>query len=142
MDEIHRVPDLFSELRGLIDRGRREGIRNGRFLMLGSASMDLLRQSGESLAGRIEHVEMTGLAIRETGCQFNEKLWLRGGLPDSFLADNDSDSLMFRRSFLRTYFERDIPQLGWKIPIDTLSRMWIMLAHSQMPMNQVFHAVS
>ncbi len=131
MDEIHRVPDLFSELRGLIDRGRRKGIRNGRFLMLGSASMDLLRQSGESLVGRIEHVEMTGLTIRETGSQFNDQLWLRGGLPDSFLAACDSDSLAFRRSFLRTYFERDIPQLGWKIPVDTLSRLWIMLAHSQ-----------
>ena len=93
--------------------------------------MDLLRQSGESLAGRIEHVEMTGLTIREAGSQSNDLLWLRGGLPDSFLAASDSDSLAFRSSFLRTYFERDIPQLGWKIPVDTLSRLWIMLAHSQ-----------
>ena len=133
MDEIHRVPDLFSELRGLIDRGRRRGVRHGRFLMLGSASMDLLRQSGESLAGRIEHVEMTGLTAAETSGDGApaHRLWLRGGLPDSYLAASDIDSAAFRRSFLRTYFERDIPQLGFRIPVETLERLWAMLAHSQ-----------
>ena len=133
LDEVHRVPELFSELRGLIDRGRRRGRRTGRFLILGSASIDLLRQSGESLAGRIEYVELNPLNALETAFDENSlnSLWVRGGFPDSFLAGNDTDSLIFRRDFIRTYLERDVPQLGWRIPAETLERLWTMLAHSQ-----------
>lgn len=131
LDEIHRVPELFQELRGLIDQGRRRGRRTGRFLLLGSASMDLLRQSGESLAGRIEYVEMTPLDVLEVGAADTERLWLRGGFPDSFLAASDADSLAFRLSFIRTYLERDVPQFGPRIPAQTLERLWTMLAHNQ-----------
>ena len=131
LDEIHRVPEIFQELRGLIDQGRRRGRRAGRFLLLGSASMDLLRQSGESLAGRIEYVEMSPLDILEVGAEAGDRLWLRGGFPDSFLAASDNDSLAFRRNFIRTYLERDVPQFGPRIPAHTLERLWTMLAHNQ-----------
>lgn len=129
LDEIHRVPELFQSLRGLIDRGRQKGLRTGRFLMLGSASVDLLRQSGESLAGRIEFVEMGPLDVLEVADVGT--LWVRGGFPDSFLAANDTDSLAFRRSFIRTYLERDVPQFGMRIPAVALERLWTMLAHQQ-----------
>ncbi|WP_244604554.1 MULTISPECIES: ATP-binding protein [Mesorhizobium] len=131
LDEIHRVPEIFQELRGLIDQGRRRGRRTGRFLLLGSASMDLLRQSGESLAGRIEYVEMTPLDVLEVGAEAADRLWLRGGFPDSFLAASDGDSFAFRRNFIRTYLERDVPQFGPRIPAQTLERLWTMLAHNQ-----------
>lgn len=133
LDEIHRVPELFQELRGLIDSGRRRGLRTGRFLILGSASIDLLRQSGESLAGRIEYVEMTPLDILEATSDASAitSLWVRGGFPDSFLAASDADSLAFRQNFIRTYLERDVPQFGRRIPAETLERLWTMLAHSQ-----------
>ncbi len=133
LDEIHRVPELFQELRGLIDRGRRRGKRIGRFLILGSASMDLLRQSGESLAGRIEYVELGPLDVLEAAPNPTETnaLWVRGGFPDSYLAGNDADSLTFRQNFIRTYLERDVPQFGRRIPAETLERLWTMLAHAQ-----------
>ncbi len=133
LDEIHRTPELFQALRGVIDRGRRRGRRTGRFLVLGSASMDLLRQSGESLAGRIEYVDMQSLDITEvgTGDGVLDRLWIRGGFPESFLAKNDQDSLRRRTSFIRTYLERDIPQLGPRVPAETLRRLWTMLAHMQ-----------
>lgn len=133
LDEIHRVPELFQELRGLIDSGRRRGLRTGRFLILGSASIDLLRQSGESLAGRIEYVEMTPLDVLEAASDASAltSLWVRGGFPDSFLAASDADSLAFRQNFIRTYLERDVPQFGRRIPAETLERLWTMLAHSQ-----------
>ena len=136
LDEIHRAPEIFQELRGLIDQGRRRGHRNGRFLLLGSASIDLLRQSGESLAGRIEYIEMTPLDVSEVAgsppsSAANERLWLRGGFPDSFLASSDADSLAFRRNFIRTYLERDVPQFGPRIPAVTLERLWTMMAHNQ-----------
>jgi len=133
LDEIHRIPELFQTLRGLIDRGRRTGNKTGRFLVLGSASMDLLRQSGESLAGRIEYIDMSPLNVLEVGAsgQAANRLWLRGGFPDSFLAASDQDSLMLRESFIRTYLERDVPQFGPRIPSETLSRLWVMLAHNQ-----------
>jgi predicted AAA+ superfamily ATPase len=133
LDEIHRVPELFQELRGLIDQGRRRGRRTGRFLVLGSASIDLLRQSGESLAGRIEYVEMEPLDVLEVGGESEnlDKLWIRGGFPDSFLADSDEASFAFRRNFIRTYLERDVPQFGRRIPAETLERLWTMLAHGQ-----------
>jgi predicted AAA+ superfamily ATPase len=133
LDEIHRVPDLFQELRGLIDRGRRRGHRTGRFLLLGSASMDLLRQSGESLAGRIEYVAMEPLDVLEVGGAPDDadRLWVRGGFPDSFLAPSDAASFAFRTNFIRTYLERDVPQFGRRIPAETLGRLWTMLAHNQ-----------
>ena len=131
LDEIQRIPELFQTLRVLIDAGRRRGRRAGRFLLLGSASMDLLRQSDETLAGRIAYVELGPLDILETGVADSEKLWIRGGFPDSFLADNDKASAVWRENFIRTYLERDIPQLGPRIPAETLRRFWTMLAHAQ-----------
>ena len=133
LDEIHRVPELFQELRGLIDQGRRRGKRTGRFLMLGSASLDLLRQSGESLAGRIEYVELDPIDVSETDSNSRDmtKLWVRGGFPDSFLAATESDSVTFRRNFIRSYLERDVAQFGRRIPAETLERFWTMLAHGQ-----------
>ena len=133
LDEIHRVPEIFQELRGLVDRGRRKGIRTNRFLVLGSASIDLLRQSGESLAGRIEYVELNPLDVIDAAPDNLEltRLWIRGGFPDSFLAASENDSFEYRRNFIRTYLERDIPQFGVRIPAETLERLWTMLAHSQ-----------
>ncbi len=133
LDEIHRVPELFQDLRGLIDQGRRQGRRTGRFLLLGSASIDLLRQSGESLAGRIEYVEMDPFDILEVAKQdrSRDRLWVRGGFPDSFLAGADAESFAFRTNFIRTYLERDVPQFGRRIPAETLERLWTMLAHGQ-----------
>jgi len=133
LDEIHRAPELFQTLRGLIDQGRRKGRRTGRFLILGSASIDLLRQSGESLAGRIEYVDMQPLDVIEVGTEQDalNRLWIRGGFPDSFLARNEVDSLKLRKSFVRTYLERDVPQFGPRIPAETLERLWTMLAHGQ-----------
>lgn len=130
LDEIHRVPDLFMVLRGVIDQGRREGRRTGRFLMLGSAAIELMRQS-ETLAGRIAYVDMGPLDVLETGKDTTEALWLRGGFPDSYLSDNDAQSLALRRDFIRTYLERDVPMFGPRIPAETLGRFWTMLAHSQ-----------
>lgn len=133
LDEIHRVPDLFPTLRGVIDRGRRKGKGKGRFLILGSASLDLLRQSGESLAGRIAYIDMTPLTALEVGAARadREALWLRGGFPDSYLAADDAESFQLRRDFIRTYLERDVPMFGPRIPATTLERLWTMLAHRQ-----------
>ena len=131
LDEIHRVPDLFLTLRGLIDQGRRRGKRTGRFLLLGSASLDLMRQSGESLAGRISYIDMTPLSVLEVPTSAIEALWIRGGFPDSFLATADRQSLDWRRDLLRTYLERDVPMFGSRIPAETLRRFWTMLAHNQ-----------
>lgn len=130
LDEIHRVPELFGALRGIIDKGRREGRGPGRFLVLGSAAIELMRQS-ETLAGRIAYVDMGPLNILETGVEARDTLWLRGGFPDSFLASDDSQSLALRRDFIRTYLERDVPMFGPRIPAETLERLWTMLAHSQ-----------
>ena len=134
LDEIHRVPELFPELRGLIDEGRRRGRRTGRFLILGSASVDLLKQAGESLAGRIEFVSLNPLDVLETAPEDESmtSLWVRGGFPDSFLARSDEDSLAFRQNFIRTYLERDLAEfIQMRIPSETLSRLWTMLAHEQ-----------
>ena len=131
LDEIHRMPGLFRELRGIIDRGRRRGLRTGRFLLLGSASIELLRQSGESLAGRIAFVELNPFNLLEVSDDALDRLWIRGGFPDSFLAENDKASAVWRENFIRTYLERDIPQLGPRIPAETLRRFWTMLTHMQ-----------
>ena len=133
LDEIHRTPEIFQTLRGLIDKGRQKGKRSGRFLILGSASIDLLRQSGETLAGRIEYVDMGPFDVLEVGKEEGalNQLWVRGGFPDSFLAKNDKDSFKLRKDFIRTYLERDVTQFGPRIPAETLGRLWTMLAHSQ-----------
>jgi predicted AAA+ superfamily ATPase len=131
LDEIHRAPGLFEVLRGTIDQGRREGRGNGRFLLLGSAAIELLAQSGETLAGRIAFVELSPFDITELGEERLDRLWVRGGFPDSFLASDDTLSLRWRQDFIRTYLERDIPQLGPRIPAETLRRLWTMLAHHQ-----------
>lgn len=126
LDEIQRQPELFQSLRGLIDRHPQ---RTGRFLVLGSAGLDLLRQSGESLAGRIAYLELSPLDATEVSD--HQRLWLRGGFPKSFLAASDQHSSRWRNNFIRTYLERDIPQLGPRIPAETLRRFWTMLAHMQ-----------
>lgn len=132
LDEIHRMPELFELLRGVIDKGRRKGKGKARFLMLGSASIDLLRQS-ETLAGRIAYVELTPLTATEIEADraSRERLWLRGGFPDAYLADSDAQSLALRKDFIRTYLERDVPMFGPRIPSTTMERLWTMLAHSQ-----------
>lgn len=129
IDEIHRIPSLFPTLRGLIDQGRRRGIRTGRFLLLGSASIELLKQSGESLAGRVSYLELGPFNIGET--DHVDRLWIRGGFPDSYLASDDNQSIAWREDMIRTYLERDIPMLGPRIPAETLRRFWTMLAHTQ-----------
>lgn len=131
LDEIHRAPGLFAVLRGSIDRGRRAGRRVGQYLILGSASLDLLKQSGESLAGRISYLELTPFLALETGDVSIDDLWVRGGFPDSLLALDAARSLRWRQDFIRTYLERDIPQFGVRIAAETLRRFWIMLAHHQ-----------
>jgi predicted AAA+ superfamily ATPase len=131
LDEIQRTPQLFPTLRVLIDAGRRRGRKNGRFLVLGSASIDLLKQSSESLAGRIRYLELAPLDAGEVARKRLDTLWLRGGFPESFLAASDAASLRWRTDFIRTYLERDIPQLGPRIPAETLRRLWTMLAHQQ-----------
>ena len=129
LDEVQRVPGLFKNLRGLIDKARRAGNPNGQYLLLGSASLDLLKQSGESLAGRIAYIELGPLDVVET--EAADRLWVRGGFPGSFTATSDASSLNWRKNFIRSYLERDIPQLGPRIPAETLRRFWTMLAHVQ-----------
>ena len=133
LDEIHRMPELFQALRGIIDRGRRKGKGRGRFLILGSASVDLLRQSSETLAGRIAYIDLMPFSVLEVedARAMRERLWLRGGFPDSYLAQNDRDSFALRRDFIRTYLERDVATFGPRVPATTLERLWTMLAHRQ-----------
>ncbi len=137
LDEIHRMPEIFQVLRGVIDTGRRNGLKTNRFLILGSASIDLLKQSGETLAGRIEYIDMNPLNLLEIHNNKKQQdiiehnLWIRGGFPDSYLAKNDEDSFAYRTNFIRTYLERDVPQFGPRIPAETLQRLWTMLAHNQ-----------
>jgi predicted AAA+ superfamily ATPase len=131
LDEVHRAPELFQQLRGLIDRGRRKGRGNGRFLLLGSASVDLLQQSGETLAGRISYLELGPFDALEIPAASLDTLWARGGFPSSYLATSDPASFRWRQDFIRTYLEREIPQFGPRIPAETLRRLWTMLAHNQ-----------
>ena len=135
LDEVHRAPEIFQILRGLIDQGRRRGKVGGRFLLLGSASVELLKQSGESLAGRISYLELTPFDATEVDGERMDRLWIRGGFPASFLAANDRISLDWREDFIRTYLERDVPQFGSRIPAETLRRFWTMLAHHQAGMH-------
>jgi predicted AAA+ superfamily ATPase len=131
LDEVHRVPGLFPVLRGLIDRARREGHRSGLYLLLGSASLDLLQQAGESLAGRVAYRELTPFHALELPETELTRLWVRGGFPDSHLARTPAVSLQWRRDFIRTYAERDVALLGGRVGSDALQRLWRMLAHQQ-----------
>lgn len=147
IDEIQRMPQIFTDLRGIIDEARREGRNQGLFLLLGSASLDLLQKSGETLAGRIAYIDIAPFSILETSqnSKINDKdisldtnglkailikLWQRGGFPLSYLALSDEDSFLYRRDFIRSYLERDIPILVPRLPSETLRRLWIMLAHN------------
>ncbi len=133
LDEIHRLPGLFETLRSLIDRRRRKGSRSRHFLLLGSASIDLLHQSAETLAGRIAYEELTPFSIAEVAGavpKAADRVWVRGGFPDSFLADSEDESFVWRTAFIQTYLERDVPALGPRIPAETLRRYWQMLAHN------------
>lgn len=126
LDEIQLLPEFFSILRSEIDRDRRAG----RFLILGSASRDLIKQSTESLAGRISYTDLTPFLLKEVaGISAWSDLWLRGGFPDSVLADDDPDSFDWRLDFIRTFMERDIPNLGFNIPIPVIERLWLLLSH-------------
>jgi predicted AAA+ superfamily ATPase len=136
LDEVQRMPGVFSILRGVIDQRRRNGESSGQFLLLGSASGVLLQQSSESLAGRVAQIELTPFQAREvlptpsTPGDINS-LWVRGGFPLSWLAPDDDASLAWREAFISTYLEKDIPALGPRIPATTLRRLWTMLAHNQ-----------
>ena len=125
IDEVQRRPDLFPLLRVLVDRKSPKA----RFLILGSASGDLLRQTSESLAGRVEHVTLDGFSLRELGADAQDALWLRGGFPRSFLASTEEESFAWRKSFIRTLLERDFPQWGVRVPAAALHRFWTMLGH-------------
>lgn len=133
LDEIQRKPELFAPLRGIIDARRRLNKKTSQFLILGSASVELLRQSSESLAGRIVYLEMTPFTLIEvmnSGYTSNQ-LWLRGGFPDSLIASNDMQSMIWRQMFIRSYIERDIPFFNPRLPSETLYRLWQMIAHQQ-----------
>lgn len=125
LDEIQELPSLFKVLRVLVDRPA----NRARFLILGSASPDVVRNASETLAGRVEFIELNGFTLSEMGEKLPDTLWLRGGFPRSFLAESDDDSMAWREGFLRTYLERDIPHLGISIPSTALRRFWTMLAH-------------
>jgi predicted AAA+ superfamily ATPase len=125
LDEIQILPELFNVLRVLVDRPDNQA----QFLILGSASPKIVKNVSESLAGRVEVIELSGLDLRETGKDSLETLWVRGGFPRSYLADSDEDSLAWREGFIRTFLERDIPQLGITIPSAAMRRFWTMLAH-------------
>jgi uncharacterized protein len=125
LDEIQTMPELFNVLRVLADRPEVPA----RFLILGSASPSVIKRVSESLAGRVEFIELSGFDMLETGSKNWQKLWLRGGFPRSYLAESEEDSLAWREGFIRTYLERDIPQLGITIPAVAMRRFWTMLAH-------------
>ena len=133
IDEIQRVPGLFDVLRGIIDDRRATGERFGHFLLLGSAALELMRQSSETLAGRVAYLEIGPVDILEAGAASldAQALWVRGGFPESLLAQGDSPSLDWRRDFIRSYLERDVPMFAPRMPVQTLGRLWTMLAHQQ-----------
>ncbi|MCZ0932366.1 MAG: ATP-binding protein [Oligoflexia bacterium] len=126
LDEVQRYPEIFPLLRSLADERK----KNGQFLILGSAGRDLLKQSSESLAGRISYLEMSPFTLLELSAKKRERLWLRGGFPRSFLGRSETASLEWRENYIRTFLERDIPQLGFRIPPTAIGRLWNMLAYS------------
>lgn len=132
MDEIQRLPEIFAPLRGIIDKERRKGNKSGQFLFLGSASIDLIQQSGESLAGRIAYLELQPIDILEyAGGNQDEvnTLWLRGGFPESLLASSEKDSFAWRTDFIKTYLERDIPRLGQPLLLKALMAVFSPLKY-------------
>lgn len=136
LDEVQRLPTLFEPLRGLIDQARRAGSANGTranglYLLLGSASLDLIQHSSETLAGRIGFVELSGLHRLEVPPHLWDSLWVRGGFPQSLMAPKEADSVQWRRDFTRTYLERDVAQFAPRISAELLRRFWTMLAHLQ-----------
>ncbi len=131
IDEFHRAPDLFMTLRGVIDQNRFAGKEGSQFLLLGSASMGLMRQASESLAGRISYMDLSGLNILEIGSDKTQQLWLRGGLPKCCLAKSDKVAMHRLEDHIRTSLERDIPQYGFRVPSARMRRLWIMLAYLQ-----------
>jgi predicted AAA+ superfamily ATPase len=133
IDEIHRAPELFALLRSLIDERREQGQRFGHFLLLGSAAIELMRQSSETLAGRVAYLDMAPVSQPEATAAGlpPDQLWVRGGFPDSLLAIDDAHSLAWRQDFVRSYLERDVPMFAPRMPAETLGRLWTMLAHSQ-----------
>jgi uncharacterized protein len=133
IDEVHRAPHLFATLRSLIDERRRAGQRTGEFLLLGSASLDLVQQSAETLAGRVTYTELQPVGPRDSARAdiAIDQLWLRGGFPDSLLANDDAASLRWRKAFIRSYLERDVPMFAPRMPSATIGRLWTMLAHGQ-----------
>jgi uncharacterized protein len=131
LDEIHRMPGLFEVLRGIIDERRRAGQRFGHFLLLGSASLDLMQQSSETLAGRVAYLEIGPVHALEWPDNDLDTLWLRGGFPDSVLATSDDASLRWREDFVRSYLQRDVPMFAPRLPAETVGRLWTMLAHQQ-----------
>ena len=131
LDEIHRMPGLFEVLRGIIDQRRRDGQRFGQFLLLGSASLDLMQQSSETLAGRVAYVDIGPVHALEWPAHDLDALWLRGGFPDSLLAADDAASLRWRDDFVRSYLQRDVPLFAPRLPAETIGRLWTMLAHQQ-----------
>jgi uncharacterized protein len=133
IDEVHRVPELFAELRGLIDARRRASDRYGHFLLLGSASLDLIQQASETLAGRVRYIELNPLnaieaAVTQSG---PDTLWLRGGFPESYLAKSDAASMRWRQAFTRSYLERDVPMFAPRMPAALIGRLWSMIATGQ-----------
>ena len=133
IDEIHRAPDLFATLRGIIDDRRAAGDRAGHFLLLGSAALDLMRQASESLAGRVAYLDLGPIDVLELPHQVGDVdlLWTRGGFPESLLAPDDATSLEWRRAFIRSYLERDVPMFAPRMPAEAIGRLWTMLAHGQ-----------
>jgi uncharacterized protein len=133
IDEVHRLPHLFAELRGVIDERRRAGEQSGQFLLLGSASLDLVQQASETLAGRIRYIEMNPITLDEAHSAglSADQLWLRGGFPESLTASDDEQSYIWRQNFLRSYLERDVPMFAPRMPSSTIGRLWTMLANAQ-----------
>jgi uncharacterized protein len=139
IDEIHRAPALFETLRGIIDDRRAAGDRTGHFLLLGSAAIDLMRQASETLAGRVDYIDLSPIDALELPTQVGDinHLWIRGGFPESLLAPDDAASMNWRHSFIRSYLERDVPMFAPRLPAETIGRLWTMLAHAQAtPLNQ------
>jgi predicted AAA+ superfamily ATPase len=133
VDEIHKAPELFGTLRGIIDDRRRAGDRAGHFLLLGSASLDLMKQASETLAGRVVYAELAPMDALEIPARAGDvnRIWSRGGFPDSLLAPGDRESLEWRQAFVRSYLERDVPMFAPRMPAETVGRLWAMLAHGQ-----------
>jgi hypothetical protein len=133
IDEVHRAPALFAELRGVIDERRAAGERHGQFLLLGSASLDLIQQASETLAGRVAYVEMGPVTVQEAAAAglSVDRLWSRGGFPDSLTAPDAAASLAWRQDFIRSYLERDVPMFAPRLPAATIARLWTMLANGQ-----------